>query len=79
MIHIFHVNNFHLDISTKKNSLRPYASENWIIIDSGNGLTPLRRQAIAWTNAELLSIKPSWTNFGQILIEIQIFSFKKMH
>ena len=25
-----------------------------IIIGSGNGLSPIRRQAIAWTNADLL-------------------------
>ena len=34
-----------------------YASENWIIIGSDNGLTPIQWQAITWSNAELLSIR----------------------
>ena len=48
-------------------------------IVSDNGLSPGRRQAIIWTNAGILLIGPSWTNFGEILIEIHTFSFKKMH
>ena len=50
----------------------------WISIGSGNGLSPARCQAIIWTNAELLSIGPLGTNFSQIVIVIQTFSFKKM-
>ena len=49
------------------------------IIDSDNGLSPGRRQAIIWTNAEILLIGPLGTNFSEILIGIQTFSFKKMH
>ena len=49
-----------------------------IIIGSDNGLPPGRRQAIIWTNAELLLIGPLRTNFSEILIEILTFSFKKM-
>ena len=49
------------------------------IIGSDNGLSPDRRQAIIWTNAELLFIGPWGTNFSEILIEILTFSFKKMH
>ena len=49
------------------------------IIGSDNGLTPGRRQAIIWTNAEILLIGPLGTNFSEILIEIYTFSFKKMH
>ena len=49
------------------------------IIGSDNGLPPDRRQAIIWTNAGILLIGPLGTNFGEILIEILIFSFKKMH
>ena len=49
------------------------------IIDSDNGLSPGRRQAIIWTNAGILLIEPIRTNFEEILIEIHIFSFKKMH
>ena len=37
------------------------------------------RLAIIWTNAGILLIWPSGTNFGEILIEIGVFSFKKMH
>ena len=48
-------------------------------IGSDNGLSPSRRQAIIWTNAGILSIGPLGTNFSEISIEIQIFSFKKMH
>ena len=48
------------------------------IIGSDNGLSPGRRQAIIWTNAVILLIEPLGTNFSEILIEIQIFSFKKM-
>ena len=52
---------------------------NWVIIGSGNGLSPVRRQAITWTNADLLLIGPFGTNFNEIRIEIQNFSFTKMH
>ena len=48
-------------------------------LGSGNGLSPVRRQAITWTNVHLLSIRPFWTNFSEILIKIQDFSFMKMH
>ena len=48
-------------------------------IGSDNGLSPGRPQAIIWTSARLLLIGPMETNFSEILIEIQTFSFKKMH
>ena len=48
------------------------------IIVSDNGLSPGRRQAIIWTNARILLIGPSGTNFSEILIEIQTFSSKKI-
>ena len=48
------------------------------IVGSDNGLSPGRRQAIIWTNAEILLIGPLGTNFSEILIEILIFSYKKM-
>ena len=50
-----------------------------IIIGSDNGLSPGWRQTIIWTNAGILLIEPQWTKFSKILIEIQTFSFKKMH
>ena len=49
------------------------------IIGSDNGLSPGRRQAIIWTNAGILLTGPLGTKFNEILIEIQTFSFKKMH
>ena len=49
------------------------------IIGSDNGLSPGRRQALIWTNAAILLIGPLGTNFSEILIGIQTFSFKKMH
>ena len=49
------------------------------IIGSDNGLSPGRRQAIIWNNAVLLLIEPLGTNFSEISIGIQTFSFNKMH
>ena len=49
------------------------------IIGPDNGLCPGRRQAIIWTNARILLIWSLGTNFNEILIGIQTFSFKKMH
>ena len=48
------------------------------IIGSDNDLSPGRRQAIIWTNAGILIIGPLGTNFSEILIGIQTFSFTKM-
>ena len=63
--------------------LRPsdaYTSvSNLTIIGSDNGLSPGRRQAIIWINAGILLIGPLGTNFNEILIEIQTFSFRKIH
>ena len=44
-------------------------------IGSDNGLSPGRRQAIIWSNAGILL---NWTNFREILSEIDTFSFKQM-
>ena len=49
------------------------------IIGSDNGLSPTRHQAIIWTNAGILLIRPLRTNFSEIFIEVYTFSFKKMH
>ena len=48
------------------------------IIGSDNGLSPDRRRVIILTNAGKLLIGPLGTNFSEILIEIQTFSFKIM-
>ena len=47
-------------------------------IGSDNGLSPGWCQAIIRTNAEILLIRPLGTNFSYFLVEILIFSFKKM-
>ena len=47
-------------------------------IGSDNGLSPGRRHAIIRTNAGILLIRPLGTNFSEFLVEILIFSFKKM-
>ena len=47
---------------------RIYASLNWVIIGSDNGSSPVRRQAIIWTNARILLIHTLGTNFSEILI-----------
>ena len=52
---------------------------NLTIISPDNGLSPGRCQAIIRTNAWILLIGPWGTNFSEISIGIQIFSFKKMH
>ena len=48
------------------------------IIGSDNVLSPDRRQAIIWTNDEVLSIELLGTNFSEILLTIHAFSLKKM-
>ena len=35
-----------------------------------DGLSPVRRQAIIWTNAGILSVGPVWTNLSEFLIEM---------
>ena len=52
---------------------------NLTIIGWDNGLVPSRCQTIIWPNAGILLIGPLRTNISEILIEIYIFSFKKMH
>ena len=54
-------------------------SVNLVSIGSGNGLSPVRWQAISWTNADLLSIGPLGANLSEIQMEIHNFSFMKMH
>ena len=38
-----------------------YVLMNWVIISSGNGLAPVRCQAITWTNADVLDPQ-EWTS-----------------
>ena len=48
------------------------------IIGSDNGLLPGRCQAIIWTNAGILLIRPLRTSFSEMFVEIHTFSFKKI-
>ena len=49
------------------------------IIGSDNGLSPVRRQAIIFTNEGMLLIRSLGINFSEILFEIHTFPFKKVH
>ena len=46
---------------------------------SDNGLSPGRNQASIWTNAGIVLIGPLGTNFNEILVEVDTFSFRKRH
>ena len=48
-------------------------------IVSDKGLSPVRRQAITWTSADLLPIGLFGSMVSEMLIEILIFSFENMH
>ena len=50
-----------------------------VIIGSDIGLSPGRRQAITWTNVGILWMRLLGINCSKIFIEINTFSFKKMH
>ena len=52
---------------------------NLTIIGSDNCLSPGRRHAIIWTDAGILLIGPSETDFNEILIKSHTFSFKKIY
>ena len=68
-----------IQIFTYRGRVMHICVSNLTIIGSDNGLSSGRRQAIIWTNAGILLIGPLGTNFGAILIEIETFSFRKMH
>ena len=48
-------------------------------IGSNTGFSHGGRQAIVWTNAGILLIRPLGTKFSEISINIYTFSFKNMH
>ena len=50
-----------------------YASVNRINIGSDNGLSPIRRQAIIWTNDGLLLIALPGTDFSKVWKGILLF------
>ena len=55
------------------------ASVSQASIGSDNGLSPVRRQAIIWTKAGILSIGPLGKSFSELVIRIQHFLYIKMH
>ena len=66
-------------MDTEESMTHICVSKLTIIGSDNNDLAPGRRQAIIWTNAGKLLIEPPVTNFNEISIEINIFSFKKIH
>ena len=52
---------------------------NWVFTGQVNGLSPVLRQNITWTNADLLSIGLWGTNFSEIQIKIHNFTFLKLY
>ena len=50
---------FFLGLNAEQSWWPMYASAKWVIIGSGNDLSPIRRQAITWTNADLCQLD-SW-------------------
>ena len=52
---------------------------NLTIIGWNNGFSPGRHQAIIWTSDGMLLIWPPGTKFSEMIIEIHIVSFEKMH
>ena len=55
------------------------SASKWTIIGSDNDLSSGWHQDIISINAEILLIGPLGTNFSEMLIEIDIFSFTQMH
>ena len=58
---------------------RIYASTNWVISGSDNGLSPARCQSIIWPNSVFWSIGSFETYLTEILFKTNKFSFKKTH
>ena len=56
----------------------PICVKKLATISSDNGLSPVRCQAITWTNGGVLWIGPLNINFSEISMKIQTFSFKEM-
>ena len=53
---------------------------SWIFVNivSHNELSAAQRQAITWSNADLLSVGLFETNFDEILMAVEAFSLKKL-
>ena len=53
-------------------------SMNWVSTSSDNGLSPVRRLAVTWTNTDMFLIGLWKTNFSEIWIKMLNLSFMKM-
>ena len=49
------------------------------IIGQDSDLSPVRHQAIIWTNAGILLIRTPWINFSAVLSKNHKYPFKKVH
>ena len=58
---------------------RLYATDNWVVTSSGNGLSYIRRQANIWTNENVLLPRACETNFSKIASEIYTFFLMVIH
>ena len=65
-------------LSTHRGRVTHTCIDKLAIIGSDHSLWPSQCQAIIWTNAGILLIRTTWTNFSEILGVNQTFSFKKM-
>ena len=75
-----HCNDFHnFSTLTHWGRVKHICDSKLTVIGSDIGLLPGRWQSIIWANAEILIIRNVGTNFREILNEIHVFSFKKMH
>ena len=52
---------------------------NFVNFGSSSNLSSFQNQIVIKTNADGLTIRPIGTNFSEIWIRIQTFSFKKIH
>ena len=78
--HIVHISRTYTDVTlTHWGRVKHICVCKLTIIGSDNGLAPGRRQAITWANVGIFWIGPLGTNFSDMLIEIHIFLFKKIH
>ena len=76
--HLFNTKPFYLDGLTHWGRVTHICVSKSTINGSDNGLSPGQRRAIIWTSAGILLIGSLRTNFREILIGIETFSFKKM-
>ena len=74
---LFRLGRLHLNVLTHWGRVTHICVGKLTNIGSDNGLSPGRRQAIIWTNDEILLIGPLGTNFSEFLIVIHTFSFNK--